>query len=160
GSAAAFLGAVHFTLVAADWTPYDRAALVAALAHATLTALVALALRRRERVFAQPLRITAMLATLPAAALLLIPTASLALEWAGCAVWLALIWLTLALVWRERGAFPVFQVALALAAVLAGVAWLAAQEAPPESALAYWQPAALHVYAVAVGLLALAWVAA
>ena len=47
-----------------------------------------------------------------AALLVLFPWTDLALEWAGCAAWLGLLWLTFALVWRERGTFPAFQVAL------------------------------------------------
>src|SRR5262249_43778037 len=96
----------------------------------------------------------------PAVLLLLIPSAGLALEWAGCAAWLGLVWLALALVWREHGAFSGFQVALALAAVFVGVAWVNAREPQPTSVVGYFEPAALHVYAVALGLLGLAWVAA
>lgn len=160
GSTAAFLGFLHLTLLTWNWKPETLAGLGAVLTHATLATLTALGLRRLERVFAYPLRKTALVATGIAAALLLLPGADLALAWAGCAVWLALVWLTFALVWRERGAFPAFQVALTLAAVLTGVAWVNAQEWRPATSLGFIEPAALHAYAVAVGLLGLAWVLA
>src|SRR5262249_38184114 len=87
------------------------------------------------------------------AIVLFVPPAEHAIEWAACAVWLGLVWLTFALVWRERGAFSVFQIALSLAAVLCGVAWIHS-EAPATS---YFGPAAFHVYALALGLLGVSW---
>ena len=156
GSVSVFLGLLHLAVVTSHWEPVRRAILVGMLAHATLAELAAIALRHLERVFALPLRTTAMVASGLAAILLFLPSAGLALEWAGNAVWLGLVWLALALVWRGRGAFPVFQIALSLAAVLCGVAWLDV----PASAHGYFEPAALHSYSVALGLLALGWVIA
>src|SRR5262249_5987038 len=133
GSAAAFLGFLHLGIVTWEWKPYTRAVLAGSLAHATLATATAFALRRMEHLFARPLRRTALVAIAPAVLLLLIPSADLALEWAGCAAWLGLVWLALALVWREHGAFSGFQVALALAAVFVGVAWVNAREPQPTS---------------------------
>jgi hypothetical protein len=128
------------------------------LVLATVATLLAALLRRQERVFALPLRRAAQAVTGVAALVLVVPPAEHALEWAGCAAWLGLVWLTLALVWRERGAFPVFQLALSLATVLLGVAWVNAQDWRPETTPGFFAPAALHAYAVALGLLGLGWV--
>ncbi len=159
GSVAAALGFVHLTTYTLYWKPDTRAVLVALLGHATAVTLLAIVFRRRERLFAFPLRTTAVLATSVAAFLLLFPTASLALEWGGYAAWLGLIWLALALVWRERGFFPAFQVALSLSAVLFAMAWVHAQEWRPETVSGYFNPTALHAYMVALGFLSLTWVA-
>ncbi|WP_439625018.1 hypothetical protein [Gemmata sp.] len=157
GAAAGLLGFAHLAAVTAGWEPVSRALLVGALTHATLAAVAAVLLRRRERVFARPLRTSAMLSSLAGGVLLFAPPVAHSLEWAGCAVWLATVWLTFAVVWRDRTSFSVSQVALALAAVLCGVAWVDARGGRPTRALGYFGPAALQVYAVALGVLGLGW---
>ena len=159
-SGAAFLGFVHLTTTSLDWVPAGRAVVVGVLSHATLATVAALALRRSGRVFADPLRWSAQVAAVLALPLLAVPPASLTAEWAGFAAWNALVWLTFALVWRTRGAFPTFQGVLSLAAVLLGVALWNTRGGLAAGGFAYWQPAALHVYAVALGVLGLGWTAA
>ena len=155
GSAAGFLGLLHLGIITWDWMPYTRAILVGSLTHASLATATAFALRRQERVFARPLRTTALLATAPAILLLLVPSADLALAWAGCAAWLGLVWLVLALVWRERGAFSAFQAAFSLAAVFLGVAWVRRRIGGPSGASnTSSQP---HCTSTALGLECLAW---
>jgi hypothetical protein len=154
GSASVFLGLMHLAVVTSHWEPMRRAVLVGVLAHATLAALGAVVLRHLDRLFARPLRTSVVVASGLAAVLLFVPAAGLAPQWAACAVWLALVWLVVALVWRERSAFLVFQVALSLAAVLGVVARLDV----PTTARGYFEPVALHSYSVALALLALGWV--
>ena len=157
-SASAFLGVIHLAAFTFDGEPAARPYLIGMLTMATVATLLAALLRRQERVFAFPLRRAAQVASSIAALDLFIPPATHTLEWAGCAAWLGLVWLSLALVWRERGAYSVFQVALSLAAVLLGVAWVEAQEWRPATSLGFFEPAALRAYAVALELLGLGWV--
>ena len=153
-----FLAFVHLALARAEWEPVSRTLWVAVLTHATLALLAAIALRRLERVFSRPLRTTAMASSLAGILVLFAPAFGHGIEWAGGAVWLGLIWLTLALVWRERSDFAVFQMALSLAAVLCGVAWIDWQGWWPTRSVEYLAPAALQVYAVSLGLLGVGWV--
>ena len=159
GSAAAVFGVIHLGAFTFDGRPDFRPYLVGLLALSTVVTLAATLLRRQERVFALPLRRSAQVISGVAALILFFPPAAHALEWAGCAAWLGLVWLALALVWRERSAFSVFQLALTLAGVLLGVAWVNGQDWHPSTSLGFFEPAALHIYAIAVGLLGLLWVA-
>ncbi len=143
GFASAFFGVVHLAVYTFDGEPALRPYLIGMLAMATVATILAALLRRQERVFALPLRRAAQVVSGVAALVLLVPPVAYALEWAGCAAWLGLVWLALALVWRERGAFSVFQVALSLAAVLIGVAWVEAQEWRPATSVGFFEPAAL-----------------
>src|SRR6185312_297864 len=121
-SGAALLGCIHLTTFTLDWEPVGRAVLVGLLAHAAVATAAAVALRRLGRVFADPLRWSAQAAALLAMPLLIFPQAEYAVAWAACAAGFALVWIAGACVWRDRVAFPAFQVTLALAAVLLGVA--------------------------------------
>ena len=116
--------------------------------------------RRRVRLFALPLWQSSLVSTGLAALLLLNLPAAHALEWAGCAVWLGLLWLLYSLVWRLGSAFSGFQLALGFAAVFCGVAWIEMQNWQAERQLAFFDPVALHVYSIAIGLLGLMWVIA
>ena len=160
GSASAFLGVVHLAAFTFEGEPTVRPYLVGMLALATVSVLFAVLFRRQERVFAFPLRRAAQVVSCVAAILLFFPPATHALEWAGCAAWLGGLWLALALIWRERGAFSIFQLSLSLAAILIGVAWVNAQDWRPTSSLGYFEPGSLHVYAIALGALALLWIVA
>ena len=59
--------------------------LVCTLAHTTLAAVGAIALRRLERVFANPLRTSVMITSAFAGIALVAPAGGLALQWVGCA---------------------------------------------------------------------------
>ncbi len=160
GAASAFLGFVHLATVTLNWEPDSRALLVGMLTHATLFGLAAVSLRRLERVFAYPLRTSAMFTSLLGGLFLFAPPFGHDVEWAVCAVWLGLVWLTFALVWRQRISFAVFQLAFSLAAVLFGVAWIDLQGWWPSRSIEYLRPTALHVYAVALSALGIGWVCA
>lgn len=155
-----YFGVVHHSAYSIDGQPELLSYLVGFLALGTIAILAAVLSRRQERVFALPLRRSAQVISATAALVLLVPPAEFAFQWAGCAAWLGLVWLAISLMWRERGAFGVYQVAWTAAAVLAGVAWLNAQDWRPDRSIGYFEPAALQVYAVAIGLLGLVWVAA
>ena len=127
---------IHLAAFTFDGQPALRPYLVGLLALSTVAMLAAIILRRQERVFAFPLRLSAQVISGVSALVVLVPPVAHAAEWAGCAAWLGLVWLALALVWRERGAFSVFQVALTGAAVLLGVAWVNAQDWRPEASSA------------------------
>ncbi|MBA4188148.1 MAG: hypothetical protein C0467_09035 [Planctomycetaceae bacterium] len=157
---AGFLGFVHLAAVTSESEPALRALLIGTLTHATITMVLAVRWRRLERVFAKPLRTSAMLASLAGGVVLLAPPTEHTIEWVGCAVWLAGVWLMAAIVWRDRSAFSVSQCALALAAVLCGVAWLNTLDTPPRQVIAYFRHPALHVYAISLGLLGLGWAVA
>jgi len=156
----ALFGLIHMNMLAIGWKPIDRAALVALLTHATLAIASAFVFRRRVRLFALPLWQSSLVSTGLAALLLLNLPAAHALEWAGCAVWLGLLWLLYSLVWRLGLAFSGFQIALGFAAIFCGVAWIEMQNWHAESQLAFFDPVALHVYSIAIGLLGLMWVIA
>ena len=160
GVASAFLGVVHLSAFTLRYEPFARSLLIGVLALATVTTLLAAFLRRQERVFAYPFRLSTTILSVIAGLLLILPPAAHAPLWAGCAVWLGVLWLALALIWRERGAFSVFQIALSLAAVLIGVAWVNAQEWRPAKSAGFFEPAALHAYAVSLGILGIVWVVA
>jgi len=99
-----------------------------------------------------------MFTSLAGGLLLFVPPLGHIAEWVACAVWLGLVWLALAAVWRDHSSFSVFQGAFSLAAVLCGVAWIDAQGWWPTHSQEYLKPAAWHVYAVSVGLLSVGWV--
>jgi hypothetical protein len=163
GSAAALLGLAHLTIYTANVRPVTAGLLVALLAHATTAALAGLLFRgrrSRERLFADPLRLTARATSAVAALLVLFPAAGLGLEWAGFALWLAAVWFVLAWVWREPGAFPATLAALAAVAVLGGLAWAEQQEWWATTSVGYRDPRLLQAVGVALGTLGLVWVAA
>jgi hypothetical protein len=163
GSAAALAGLVHLTTVTASARPVTAGLLLALLGHATAAVIVALLFRgrrSRERLFADPLRLSARGTSVLAALLVLVPAPGLGLEWAAFAAWLAVVWFVLAWVWREAGAFSATHAALAAAAVLAGLAWAERQEWWATTSLGYRDPRLLQAAGVALGVLALAWVAA
>lgn len=163
GSAAALVGLAHLAYYTLELRPVRAALLPGALAHAWAAVLLALAFRgkrSRERLFTNPLRATARVSACVAAVLLFVPPAGLAPAWAGYAAGLAALGFAAAWVWREPGSFSPAQAALAVAAVLAGLAWVERQDWWADTALGLRDPRALRAFGVALALLGLVWVVA
>ncbi len=156
----ALLGFLHLNTLVLGWYPTSRAVLVALLAHATLDVSAAFLLRKYIRLFSLPLWRSSLVSTGFAALPLLFPPSVLALEWAGCAVWIGLVWLAYSLFWRQPAAFTLFQIALCWAAILCGVDQVQMRNWQAESRFGLFDPVALHVYSSAIGLLGSAWVIA
>src|SRR6202042_3086668 len=105
-------------------------------------------------------RYSAGLTSLLAAPLLLAPGSDLALVRAGDACWLALLWLTLALLERSAAWFTVFQAGLSTAALFAVLAWLQRQVWFVDSPLGLADPRSIDGFLIGQSLLVLAWVLA
>jgi hypothetical protein len=163
GSATAFLGLAHLTVYTANVRPVTAGLLLAFLGHATAAVLAGLLFRgkrSRERLFADPLRLSARGTSVLAALLVLFPAAGLGLEWTGFAVWLAAVWFVLGWVWREMGAFSATHAALGAAAVLGGLAWAEQQDWWATTSMGHGDPRFLQAVGVALGTLGLVWVTA
>lgn len=161
GSAALLVGLAHLAYYTLEVRPTRAALLPAALAHAWAVVLLALAFRgkrSRERLFTNPLRATARVSACVAGALLFVPPAGFAPEWAGYAAGLAALGFVAAWVWREPGSFSPAQAALAAAAVLGGLVCVERQDWWADADLR--DPRALRAFGVALALLGLVWVAA
>jgi hypothetical protein len=156
GSLVGLVGLTHLTVYTVELRPVTLAVLVALVGHAA--AAVAGALVLRGRLLADPLRLSGRLTSVLAVPLFLIPDPTLALTWVGLAVAVGLVWLALAVVWREPGGFPAFQAALTAAAALTAVAWVARQSWVEVSSLKFADPRAWQAYGLAVALLGLGWV--
>ncbi|HVK12387.1 MAG TPA: zinc ribbon domain-containing protein [Gemmataceae bacterium] len=153
GSVVGLLVLVHLIGYPLDVRPWTAVVLTSVLAHATATTIAAYLVR--PALYAQPLRECARIAPGLAMLLLFVPAVGLGLTWAGLAAWAGSLWLAMALLWRERFAFALFQGTLTWAAVLVGVAWVARQDG-----VGYFEPRALFAYGVAVAALSVAWVVA
>lgn len=150
---------------------WPRLLLVALLAQASLALagfLYLETLGRKElevaetaRVFARPFCRAALASSFLAA--VLIPFAA-AWDWltpaAASTAWLAALWLVVAWRWRRPELFAAFQAALTLALLLATTAWLQGRAWFEDDPWALLDPRSLHAYGIALGLLALVWMAA
>jgi tetratricopeptide (TPR) repeat protein len=148
----------------------SRPLLVSLLAHATLTLAAARALnwwrpenpanlRSPIHLFAEPLQRSALVTSLLAAPLVLVPEGR-AVVLAGYAGWLALVWFAVAWVRRSPGWFTAFQAALGGAVLYAVTAWLERVDWLGAEPFDFADPRCLQSYGIGLGLLALAWVAA
>jgi hypothetical protein len=160
-SVALGLGLLHLTMITMTVQPIGAAVLTALLSHATIVLAAAMAIVRpsRIRIFTVPFRVSGRVSSALAAPLLFLPTAGMAPEWAGFALWLGALWFVLAWVWKERGTFSMAQVALAIAAVYCGLVWMERQE--------WWQegigvrdPRTWQAIGIALATLSLGWVVA
>ncbi len=141
------------------------AVLLALLVHATAALGSATLIRQANRegesarwlgLFTEPLRFSARLTSCLAVPFLIVPDAGLAALWAAFAAWAGVLWLASSFVWKDRGAFPAFQVALTWAAGLLGFAWVERQEWFP-GPLGVIDPRALQAYGLAVAVLSVGW---
>ena len=160
GSVAALLGFAHLGLVTLESKPETLTLEAAILTHATLAALAAVACRRQARVFGDPLRWAALVSSVLAIPLLFFPPPELAYVSAMLALWLGGLWLAFVLLWRERGAFSLFQAAVTLAGLLVTFGWIEQQPWWGTTTLHTRDPRALHAYGLALAGMALAWVIA
>ncbi len=141
------------------------AVLLALLVHATTALGSATLIQRANRedesarwlgLFTEPLRYSARLTSCLAVPFMIVPDAGLAALWAAFAAWVGVLWLASSFVWKDRGAFPAFQVALTWAAGLLGFAWVERQEWFP-GPLGVIDPRALQAYGLAVAVLSVGW---
>jgi hypothetical protein len=168
GSALLLVGLVYGFVYADPNLTWPRLLLLALLCHATLGVVASLRLTGlrgqssdgADPVFAVPIRWSTLASSCAAAAA--IPF-SLGWDWllplAGCAAWLTVFWLVVA--WREHrpGLFAAAQGALTFAVLLAASNWLQAQPWFVNDPRDLLDPRSLHAYGIALGLLALVWVA-
>ncbi len=131
--------------------------LLAFLSHATLAIAGTTVLWRGDAVYFPPLRSSALLSICFALLLLLFPPSGQVLAWAGLAGWLGLLWLGVALLWQEKGAFVAVQGVLTWSAILAGVAWVEQQTWFSGLPMGLVDPRALQGIGLAVALLSLVW---
>ena len=158
-SAAALFGLAHLFGYGLAVRPPIAALSLALLSHATLAILGSLLVSKKRslvRLFKDPLRFSARITTVFAAAFLFFPPTGLALEWSGLAVWLAVLWFAMAWRWRESTTFSGMSVALAVASVLGGLAWIERQEWWLTTNLGLQDPRALQAFGSALALLAFA----
>ncbi|HKB05991.1 MAG TPA: hypothetical protein VKD90_27600 [Gemmataceae bacterium] len=113
-----------------------------------------------ESVFAGPLYRSAQLTSCLAVPLLLVPAPGLAPAWAVLAAWVGVIWLAMAVAWRERGGFPAFQMAITWAAGLVGFAWVERQEWFSIASLRTLDLRIIQACGIAIGVLSVGWVVA
>jgi hypothetical protein len=155
GSAFLFAAVAHFLIWDLGNSAPPRPLLMALLAHAALALLGALLLlARRWRywlVLYLPLEQSAMLTSLLAVPLLFVPGVA-ARVLAGYTLWLAAVWLCVAVLRRSPAWFSAFQMAVSGAVVLAVRALL------PE--FEWFDPRSLQAYGIGLGLLGLGWIAA
>lgn len=153
----------------------NRTLLLALLAHATLVSIGAIlaqgtrtlrptdsssdVARRLHAVLSRPLHQTALVASVLAVPLLLVPERGHMLAFAGYVAWLAAFWLAVA--WAERWpiVFSAFQAAIFLAMGFAATAWLEGRGwvsgTYPDG---LWDPRSLQAYGIGLGALSLVWV--
>ena len=152
-SAAALFGLAHLFGYGLAVRPPIAALSLALLSHATLAILGSLLVGKKRslvRLFKDPLRFSARITTVFAAAFLFFPPTGLALEWSGLAVWLAVLWFAMAWRWRESTTFSGMSVALG------GLAWVERQEWWLTTNLGLQDPQALQAFGIALALLAFA----
>ena len=162
GSAFGFLGLLNLAICAMQIRPITAAVEIAILAHAMLAATLALMFRQRARyarLFGEPLRQTARIATCLGLPMLLFPASGHALEWSGLALWLAVLWFAMVWKWREIGAFSAGLATLCVAAVLAALAWAEQQAWWHGTKLGPLDPRALQAFGVGLAALVLVGVA-
>ena len=128
---------------------------MALLAHASLGLLGTLLLRSRSDIDASVLRLplqqSALLTSLLAVPLLLVPGVA-ALVLAGYALWLAVLWLLVAVMQRSPDWFGAFQIAVSAAVVFAVSAVVPEWD--------WYDPYCLQAYGIGLGLLGLGWIVA
>jgi hypothetical protein len=155
GSAFLFAAVSHLLIWDLDDWALPRPLLMALLAHATLALCGALLLQARRwrfwLVLYLPLLQSAVLTSLAAVPLLLVPGVAARLL-AGYTLWLALVWLTIAILRRSPGWFSTCQMAVSGAVVFAVHAGLSEQD--------WFDPYSLQAYGIGLGLLGLGWIAA
>jgi hypothetical protein len=153
----AAVACLQLFLLAISMRPVERGVQVALLTHGTFVIAAAYLFRHQKRLYARPFwRVSVLSNTIAAALLLTIPAAH-ALEWAGYAVWLGTLWLLSAISLRQLAAFTIFQMALSLAALFCGVAWIEGLPGQPTPPFRFVQPYAWQVYLSAIGLLSMLW---
>lgn len=168
GSALLLASLCHaFTWDAGDRS-LSRSLLLALMTQATLQLLGSLALQaKRARigaweqvhpVLAEPLRQSALLASVLAVPLVALPAQGQMLAFAGLVAWLAAFWLAVSWLEHWPRVFTAFQAALGVAVVYAvtdwleGRAWVGADY--PEG---LFDPRSLQAYGVGLAVLGLAW---
>jgi hypothetical protein len=153
------LGLLHLTIITLDVKPIGAAVLLALLGHVTLVLATAITLVRpsRVRLLGIPFRVSGRVSSALAAPLLFLPSAGMAPEWAGFALWLAVLWFVLAWAWQERGTFSMAQVALAVATGFCALIWIERQT--------WWldgvgvrDPRTWQAIGLALAILSLGWV--
>jgi hypothetical protein len=164
GSALLLVALGYGLLYAEPSLTWPRLLLLALLGHATLGVAATIWLegtRGPGPAFAIPVRRSMLVSSFAAA--VAVPF-SLGWEWlmpsAACAAWLTGLWLVVA--WRERrpALFAAAQTALTFAVLLAASGWLQGQPWFANELRALLDPRSLHACGIALGLLALVWVAA
>jgi hypothetical protein len=140
--------------------------LIALLGHATAMTFAGIGVRARSpdhtspvrRVYGGPLLGTALVSSILAGPLLLSVTLPHLALLAGCAAWLALVWLALAWRWQAPGLFTAHQVMLAIGLGYAVTGWLEVQtwlrNNYPEGLT---DPRSLHAYGIALAAFCLVW---
>jgi hypothetical protein len=154
-SAFLFAALAHLLIWDFDTLAVPRPLLLALLAHATLALLGSLLLRAWRtgdgKILHLPLSDSAQLTSLLAVPLLFVPGVA-ALILSGYTLWLAGLWLLVAVLRRLPDWFTAFQAALSMAVVFAVDAWLPDRE--------WYDPRSLQAYGIGLGVLGLGWIAA
>jgi hypothetical protein len=144
----------HFLFWDLGYSAPPRPLVMALLAHATLALFGSLVLQARSTsdgpILHLPLSQSAVLTSLFAVPSLLLPGVS-ALVLAGYTLWLAAVWLVVAILRRSPGWFSAFQMAVSVSVVYAVAAWLPERE--------WFDPYSLQAYGSSLSLLALVWIA-
>ncbi len=155
GSAFLFAALSHLLIWDLGAAAPPRPLLMALLTHATLTLFGALVLRASSAsdgpILRIPLLHSAVLSSLFAVPLLLMPGIT-PLVLAGYTLWLAAVWLVVAILRRSPAWFSAFQMAVSVSVVYAVTAWLPERE--------WFDPYSLQTYGIGLSLLALIWIAA
>jgi hypothetical protein len=168
-----FAGLCHVLTWPTSERSLSRSLLLALLIQATLALLASLLLQARRMrqlvgvvapwekihaVIAEPLRQSALLASVVAVPLVALPPRGEMLPYAGLVAWLAAFWLVVSLLERWPWVFTAFQAALSVAVLYAvthwleGHDWVAAEY--PEGLL---DPYSLQAYGIGLALLGLIW---